>query len=119
MKTILAGLVVVLAGCATATVPEILNSKPFLTMELRGEPRVAAKCVIQPIDDLGWHATVRDYGDEVQVVWHLGSNNKPIAIFSATPGSAGRSKVEARTMFVLKDEEKMAATWRDKLARCQ
>ncbi len=122
MKRILAGLAVMtvsMSACAQPTIPEILDAKPFVSMDLKGDPRAASKCVVGPIDELGWHTTVRDFGEEVQVVWHMGSKNQPFAIFSLSPLTPGRSKVEGRTKVDMKDPAKMTETWKAKLAHCQ
>lgn len=119
MRMILLVVAVMVGGCATRTVPEILEAEPFLTMDLRGDPKTAAKCVVAPIDQLGWHATVRDYGNDVQVIWHVGTYNQPFAIFSLSSAGSGRTRMEARTRVVPQDAAKTAETWRGKLADCR
>lgn len=117
-KLMLVGVLAV-AGCTTWTVPMIQEFKPFLTMELRGDPKTSAKCIVQFVDELGWQATVRDYGKEVQIIWHVGNNAAPFVVFTITETGAQRSKLEARTRGEIGPESKTPDTLREKFARCQ
>lgn len=89
MRLMLLGVVMALAGCATATVPEIQATEPIVTMQLRGEPRDAAKCVVSAIEAQERSATVRDFGAEVQVLWTAPRSGTALGLFSLHKLGAG------------------------------
>lgn len=119
MRMTLLVVAVMVTGCTTWTVPMIQEAKPFLAMDLAGDPKAAAKCVVQYVDELGWQASVRDYGKEVQVIWHVGNNAAPFVVFTLNEAAKQRTAMQARTRGDLAPESKTPETLRAKLARCQ
>ena len=118
MKRFMFVMGVALTGCVAAPVTDVRATLPIMSLQMRGEPQEAAKCVVIAINALKMGAAVRDLGAEVQVLWEPQPFGTPLGLFSLRKSAAGPGSAVEIRMGAVQDLESYRKGWMRALQAC-
>ena len=111
MKRFMLVMGVALTGCVAAPVTDVRATLPIMSLQMRGEPQEAAKCVVIAINAL-------KMGAEVQVLWEPQPFGTPLGLFSLRKSAAGPGSAVEIRMGAVQDLESYRKGWAQALQAC-
>ena len=111
-----------LAGCGSASVKEVSDRPPVLSVDWRGDQKSGVRCIVDHLSELKWKSEVLDTGPTAQVVWYGPSMfgiPKRIAVFDVTGATAAKpGQIVLHAAGNLDEPDRVRQSWFRKIESC-